>query len=294
MMKNIGFIGLGNMGSKMSINLAQKNFTVTGYDLEYTTSLMTELDNFGIVLTNDINNAIKDQDVVITMLPDGKALKNVILPNYKVANKGTVFIDSSTVDITTTKTIYDVLKNDNFDFLDAPVSGGVIGAKNATLTFMVGGSERTFKYCEPLFKVMGNKSILCGNSGSGQSIKLCNNMILAMTMYGLKETLNLAKSLNIDLQKLFDVVSTSSGSCWAVNNYFPVKNVGPNSPADNDFLPGFSTNLMVKDFSLAIEAAKQFNIDTKIGKEILERYEEIIKNGRGNLDFSYIVENNLN
>jgi len=293
-MKNIGFIGLGNMGSKMSINLAQKNFTVTGYDLEYTTSLMTELDNFGIVLTNDINNAIKDQDVVITMLPDGKALKNVILPNYKVANKGTVFIDSSTVDITTTKTIYDVLKNDNFDFLDAPVSGGVIGAKNATLTFMVGGSERTFKYCEPLFKVMGNKSILCGNSGSGQSIKLCNNMILAMTMYGLKETLNLAKSLNIDLQKLFDVVSTSSGSCWAVNNYFPVKNVGPNSPADNDFLPGFSTNLMVKDFSLAIEAAKQFNIDTKIGKEILERYEEIIKNGRGNLDFSYIVENNLN
>jgi len=293
-MKNIGFIGLGNMGSKMSINLAQKNFTVTGYDLEYTTSLMTELDNSGIVLTNDINNAIKDQDVVITMLPDGKALKNVILPNYKVANKGTVFIDSSTVDITTTKTIYDVLKNDNFDFLDAPVSGGVIGAKNATLTFMVGGSERTFKYCEPLFKVMGNKSILCGNSGSGQSIKLCNNMILAMTMYGLKETLNLAKSLNIDLQKLFDVVSTSSGSCWAVNNYFPVKNVGPNSPADNDFLPGFSTNLMVKDFSLAIEAAKQFNIDTKIGKEILERYEEIIKNGRGNLDFSYIVENNLN
>ncbi len=290
-MNNIGFIGLGNMGSKMSHNLVKNGYNVTGFDINVTKELEIKLNEDKIFLASNLEEAINDKNFVITMLPDGHALKQVILSNYKYADKKTVFIDSSTIDVKTTKEIYDVLENNDLDFLDAPVSGGVIGAKNATLTFMVGGKNNIYETCIPLFEAMGNKSVLCGENGSGQSIKLCNNMILAITMIGVGEALNIAQELNLDLQKFFEVVSTSSGSCWAVNNYFPIKNIGPNSPADSNFEGGFSTNLMVKDLSLAIQTAKDLNTEPFIGLNTLNIYKKMVEEGNGKLDFSSIVKN---
>lgn len=290
-MKNVGFIGLGNMGSRMSHNLVKSGYNVTGFDINITEKLKNELHKNKVSLCENIKEAVKDQNFVITMLPDGLALEKVILSNFKYADQGTVFIDSSTIDVETTKNIFNILDENNLDFVDAPVSGGVTGATNATLTFMAGGKEKIFQLCEPLFMAMGTKSILCGNNGSGQSVKLCNNMILAITMLGLGETLNIAKKLNLDLQKFFDVISTSSGSCWAVNNYFPVKNIGPQSPADLNFKPGFSTNLMVKDLTLAINTADEVKSKTSLGTNALAIYKKMVEEGKGNLDFSSIVEN---
>ena len=290
-MKNVGFIGLGNMGSKMSCNLVNNGFTVTGFDINITKELEIESNKNNVILANNLEETVKDKNFVITMLPDGSALKQVILPNFKYANKNTIFVDSSTIDVKTTKEIYDVLEKNSLNFLDAPVSGGVIGAKDATLTFMVGGKKKIYESCKPLFEAMGSKAVLCGENGSGQSIKLCNNMILAITMLGTGEALKIAEKLGLDLQKFFDVVSTSSGSCWAINNYFPVKNVGPKSPADYDFEAGFSTNLMVKDLSLAIQTGKDLNTEPFIGINALNLYKKMVNEGKGKLDFSSIVRN---
>jgi 3-hydroxyisobutyrate dehydrogenase len=290
-MKKIGFIGLGNMGSKMSVNLVKKGFKVTGYDIKLSENKIKELIDNNVFLSDNVEDAINNQNYVITMLPNGQILENVLIPNYKSATKGTIFIDSSTIDITTTKKIHDIISENNMHFLDAPVSGGVVGAINASLTFMVGGNENIFQVSKPLFEAMGSKAILCGENSNGQAVKMCNNMILAITMMGLGETINVAKKLNIDLQKLFDVVSTSSGACWALNNYCPVKDVGPESPADNNFNPGFSTNLMVKDLSLAINAAKELNMNVNIGNLVLDNYKRMIDEGKGDLDFSSIIQN---
>ena len=289
-MRNVGFIGLGNMGSKMSQNLVKAGFCVTGFDISISDNKKKELIHNNILIADDVQQAVKKQNFVITMLPDGSALENVLLPNLKYADKNTYFIDCSTVDLKTTKNIYDILAKNDLNFLDAPVSGGVVGAINSTLTFMVGGKEEVFNSCSSLFKAMGNKSILCGGNGAGQSIKMCNNMILAITMFGVGSSISIAKKLNIDLKKFYDVTSTSSASSWAINNYFPVKQIGPHSPSDNGFESGFSTNLMIKDLSLAISAAEQLGIKIDIGKDILNLYKKISNEGNGNLDFSYIVE----
>jgi 3-hydroxyisobutyrate dehydrogenase len=290
-MKKIGFIGLGKMGSKMSVNLVKNGFNVIGFDIELSKDTREELLNNNMVLSDNIEDAVKDKDFIITMLPNGQILESVLATNYKFASEDTIFIDSSTIDVKTTKKVYEIITKNNMHYLDAPVSGGVVGAINASLTFMVGGSEKIFELCKPLFQAMGNKAVLCGQNSDGQAVKMCNNMILAITMMGLSETLNIAKKMNIDLQKLFDVVSTSSGACWALNNYCPVSNIGPESPADNNFNPGFSTSLMVKDLSLAINAAEEINIDTILGNIVLNTYTKMVEQGKGDLDFSAVIKN---
>ena len=161
--------------------------------------------------------------------------------------------------------------------------------ENGTLTFMVGGDNETYKQIMPLFEVMGNKSILCGPAGSGQATKMCNNLLLAITMSGLGEAIKLANSQALDMEKFYQVLSTSTGSCWALNNYCPIKNIGPTSPADNNFKPGFSSELMLKDLSLALDAADHNNLNLYLGKKILGNYEKLVGNQKGHLDFSNII-----
>ena len=176
--------------------------------------------------------------------------------------------------------------------LDAPVSGGVGGAENGTLTFIVGGNEKAYNLMLPLFEVMGKKSVLCGPASSGQAAKACNNMLLATTMIGVGEAFNLGENLGLDLKKLFDVLSTSTGNCWAINTYCPIEGVGPNSPADNNFQPGFSVNLMLKDLTIALKAIKDTNTLAPFGAKSQENFKRMVDDKKGELDFSAIVNFN--
>ena len=176
--------------------------------------------------------------------------------------------------------------------LDAPVSGGVGGAENGTLTFMVGGSQKAYNIMLPLFDIMGNKSVLCGSSSTGQVAKACNNMLLAITMIGVGEAFNLGNNLGLEASKLFEILSTSSGSCWAINSYCPIEGVGPKSPADNNFIPGFSSNLMLKDLSIALKALDHTGTSAPFGRKAQENFKKMIENNQGNLDFSAITKFN--
>ena len=258
-MKNIGIIGLGNMGLEMAKNLVKSNFVVSGYDTN--PKILETLTKYGISAKNSLENLTENNELILTMLPNGQIVKEVWLEIFEFIDKNTLLIDCSTIDVKTTKFLNAEATKLNIETLDAPVSGGTIGAKNATLTFMVGGKKEVFESVLPVFESMGSRSVLCGPSGSGQGVKMCNNLLLAITMKGVSESFNLAKKLNLDNEALFDVISTSSGSCWAVNNYCPIPRIGPNSPADNDFKPGFSVNLMHKDLSLALEAANDVNLN---------------------------------
>lgn len=287
-MKNIGFFGLGNMGSRMVKNLLNANYNVYGFDVEE--SLIDTLLETGLKKSESPKRIFESSDLIITMLPDGMAVEKVFEDNINNLKPNTIFIDCSTIDVNSAVKLNVKSKNNNVHFLDAPVSGGTIGAENASLTFMVGGDKNAYNKILPILNVMGSKVVYCGNTGSGQATKLCNNMLLAITMIGVSEALNLAKNLNLNLNTLFDVLSTATGSCWALNNYCPVPNVGPKSPADNGFLPGFSAKLMSKDLKLAINAAKNSGSIVKFGEQAEQLYLKMSQGDNGNRDFSYIIE----
>ena len=287
-MKKIGFIGLGNMGTEMAINLSKAGYNITGYDINE--KFVDKLKPFGIKKALDLKIIAEDNDIIITMLPNGKIVEQIYDSIINICNKNTLLVDCSTIDVNTAKSLHKKTSKLNISCLDAPVSGGTIGAKNATLTFMVGGEKDTYENMRPLFEAMGSKSVLCGSAGSGQGIKICNNLLLAITMRGVSESFNLAKKLDLNQQSLFDVVSTSSGYCWAVNNYCPIPGIGPNSPADNNFQAGFSVNLMHKDLSLALEAASGCNSNIDFGKLSIDLYKKMIDANKGDLDFSAIIE----
>ncbi len=286
-MKTIGFIGLGNMGKGMSINLAKEKINVVGYDINHKT--YEKLKSHNIELTNSLETLMKKSDIIITMLPDGKAVKKVWSEAIAFSTPGKYFIDCSTIDVKTSKSVQMQAKEKGLLTLDAPVSGGVIGADQATLTFMVGGTSNTYNEMKFLFEIMGKNSILCGEEGSGQSAKICNNMLLASTMIAVGESFNLEKKLGLDLNKLFEVISTSTGSCWAVNSYCPIKGIGPNSPADKDYEGGFATALMYKDLGLAVDAAAETKSNINYGIQTYEKYKQVTKSNKGNLDFSNII-----
>lgn len=287
-MKNISFIGLGNMGFEMAINLSKSGYNVTGFDIHQEKYKQLEAKNIKCV--SSIVETLNNPDVIISMLPDGKSVKDVWSQIINLLNNNPLAIDCSTIDIESSLFFHDLTNKHNVQSLDAPVSGGVIGARNGSLTFMVGGNQNDYNKAKELFDVMGNKSVLCGSATSGQAIKICNNMLLAVTMVGVSESFNLAENLNVDIQKLFDVISTSSGSCWAVNNYCPVKGVGPITPADKDFQPGFMSKLMHKDLSLAIDASKNSHTNIDFTKQTFEIFSKIISDQNGEKDFSYIKE----
>ena len=289
-MLKIGFIGLGNMGAKMATNLLKANYEVMGYDINE--GFIDKLLPKGIKKAFSLNDIPKDSDIIITMLPNGEIVETVydsIINNF---TKNTLFTDCSTIDVNKAKDLHKKCSKNDLLSLDAPVSGGIGGAEAGSLTFMVGGSNDAYKKMLPLFQVMGNKSVLCGPPSSGQATKACNNMLLATTMIGVGETLSLGNNLGLDPKKLFEILSTSTGSCWAVNNYFPIEGIGPKSPADNNFEPGFSGNLMLKDLTIALKAIKETNTSAPFGTKSQENFKRMVDHNRGKLDFSAIVNFN--
>ncbi len=278
----IGFVGLGNMGAPMAQNLIRAGHEVTGFDVA-----KVEID--GLDMAADIPSLATDKDVVLTMLPNGDILRAVadeIIPN---AAQGTCLLDCSTVDVASSREVAAKAEHAGLLAVDAPVSGGIGGAQAGTLTFMAGGTEIAFTKVAPLFDIMGQKAVHCGEAGAGQAAKICNNMILGITMIGTCEAFALAEKLGLDQQKLFDVVSTSSGYSWTTNVYCPVPGVGPKSPADNDYEPGFAAELMLKDLKLSQQAAEDANAPTRMGQLATELYESFVSaDGKGR-DFSAML-----
>lgn len=279
----IGFIGLGNMGAPMARNLASAGHDVAGYDLQ-----MSCPD--GVQPAASAAEAAKDKDVVVTMLPHSAALVAVADEIIPVMTAGSCLLDCSTIDVETSRQVADKALAAGLHAADAPVSGGVGGADAGTLTFMVGGSEAAFLLAAPLFDIMGQKAVHCGDNGAGQAAKICNNMILAVTMIGTCEAFVLADRLGLSREKLFDVVSTSSGYSWVMNAYCPAPGIGPKSPADNDYQPGFSADLMLKDLRLSQQAAALVDADTPMGAAATQLYQQFVEEeAGGGLDFSAML-----
>ena len=279
----IGFIGLGNMGGPMAANLAASGHDVTGFDVA---PAQVE----GVSMVSTAQDAASGRDVVITMLPDGAILRQVAAEIIPSMAAGCGFIDCSTVDVDSARAVAADADAAGLLPVDAPVSGGVGGAVAGTLTFMAGGAPAAFALAEPLFGIMGQKAVHCGDSGAGQSAKICNNMILGATMIVTCEAFALADRLGLDRQKMFDVVSTSSGYSWTMNAYCPAPGVGPQSPSDNDYLPGFAAELMLKDLRLSQQAADSVDADTPLGAAAAALYAQFVEDedGRGR-DFSAML-----
>ena len=279
----IGFIGLGNMGAPMARNLASAGHDVAGYDPQ-----MSCPD--GVQPAASAAEAAKDKDVVVTMLPHSAALVAVADEIIPVMKAGSCLLDCSTIDVETSRRVADKALAAGLHAADAPVSGGVGGADAGTLTFMVGGSEAAFSLALPLFNIMGQKAVHCGDNGAGQAAKICNNMILAVTMIGTCEAFVLADRLGLSREKLFDVVSTSSGYSWVMNAYCPAPGIGPKSPADNDYQPGFSADLMLKDLRLSQQAAALVDADTPMGAAATQLYQQFVEQeAGGGMDFSAML-----
>ncbi|TQM94111.1 3-hydroxyisobutyrate dehydrogenase [Roseinatronobacter monicus] len=279
----IGFIGLGNMGAPMAANLARAGHEVTGFDLA---APCPE----DVNKAQDADDAVRGADVVITMLPNGAILRDVAAQVIPAMQSGAVLCDCSTVDVESARAVAQMALAAGLGALDAPVSGGVGGAGAGTLTFMVGGSDSAFATVLPLFEIMGQKAVHCGAAGAGQAAKICNNMILGATMAVTCEAFALADKLGLDRARMFDVVSTSSGYSWSMNAYCPAPGIGPQSPADNDYRPGFAAELMLKDLRLSQQAADAVDADTPMGARATELYTDFVENedGRGR-DFSALL-----
>ena len=286
-MSKIGFIGLGNMGLPMA-----KNLVGAGHDCQVFDTVPAQLDKAGeagMKTCLTAAQAAQDADLIITMLPNGEIMLKVFEQIVPAAKKGATLIDCSTVDVASSKKAHEMATDVGLGCVDAPVSGGVGGAEAGSLTFMVGGEKAAVEAAAPLFDIMGGKYVHCGAGGAGQSAKICNNMLLGISMIGAGEAFALAEKLGLDQQALFDVISTSSGFCWSVNNYCPVPGVGPQSPADNDYKPGFAGALMLKDLKLSQQAADETGAATPMGKRATDFYENFVDEGFGDTDFSGVI-----
>ncbi|WP_024585960.1 3-hydroxyisobutyrate dehydrogenase [Aliihoeflea sp. 2WW] len=286
-MTTIAFIGLGNMGNPMAANLVKAGHKVTGFDL-VEANLETARAN-GAAVAASAREAISGAEVVITMLPAGKHVVSVYEDIVPAAAKGTLFIDSSTIDVDSARKAHKIAADAGMLSVDAPVSGGVGGAEAGTLTFMAGGSADAFAKAAPVLKPMAGKVVNCGDAGAGQAAKICNNMILGISMIGVGEAFVLAEKLGLSHQALYDVASTSSGQCWSLTTYCPVPGPVPNSPANRDYKPGFAAALMLKDLKLAQEAAQNAGAVTPLGAEATQLYALFNAMGQGGTDFSGII-----
>jgi 3-hydroxyisobutyrate dehydrogenase len=278
----IAFIGLGNMGAPMARNLVKAGHQVTGFDPVAAPE--------GIALAQSAADAARGAEMTITMLPNGPVLRSVADEVIPALPKGALFLDCSTVDVATARAVAEQAQAAGHPALDAPVSGGIGGAEAGTLTFMVGGPDDAFAAALPLFNAMGKKAVHCGPAGNGQAAKICNNMILGVTMIATCEAFALAEKLGLEAGALYDVVSTSSGQSWSTTAYCPVPGVGPKSPADNDYRPGFAADLMLKDLRLAQMAAQEADADTPTGALATELYRRFVEDedGKGR-DFSAML-----
>jgi 3-hydroxyisobutyrate dehydrogenase len=287
-MTKIGFIGLGNMGGPMAANLCKAQHQLTAFDLS--DAAVAAAVEKGAHRARSAAEAVKEAEIVVTMLPAGKHVREVyekdVLPN---ARKGTLLIDCSTIDVESARHVASLAQKGGYEMIDAPVSGGVGGATAGTLTFMVGGPEASFAKARPILEKMGKNIVHAGGSGNGQAAKICNNMILGISMIAVSEGFMLAKRLGLDAQKLFDVASTASGQCWSLTNYCPVPGPVPTSPANRDYQPGFTAAMMLKDLMLAQQAASAAGATTPLGAEAAQLFSLFVNSGHGAKDFSGII-----
>ena len=288
-MAKIAFIGLGHMGGGMAPNLAKAGHEVRAFDL--VPEAVQHATEGGCTAAGSAAEAVKDADVVITMLPAAQHVKavfeNDVAPN---ATRGALLIDCSTIDVASARSVGEAMTAQGFEFVDAPVSGGIAAAAGGTLTFMVGGTDAAFAKAQPFLDPMAKAVIHAGQLGAGQAAKICNNMILGATMAATCEAFALAKKLGLDLQTFYDISSKASGQSWSMTIYCPVPGVGPETPADHDYEGGFAAALMLKDLKLAMDAAKSAGAYTPMGGEAEELYQRFVDRGGGSKDFSGIIK----
>ncbi len=286
-MLKIGFIGLGHMGGPMAANLVKAGHQVRGFDL--VPEAVARARKAGAEPVTSAREAVQGTEIVITMLPAGKHVVAVYEDVLDAAEPGALLIDASTVDVESARKAHGLAEAHGFDSVDAPVSGGVAGAEGATLTFMAGGTHGTVARARPVLEAMGKRIVHCGGPGAGQAAKICNNMILGISMIGISEAFVLAEKLGLSHQALFDVASTSSGQCWALVNHCPVPGPVPGSAANRDYRPGFATALMLKDLTLSQAAAREAGAATPLGHAAQALYERFAAAGNADLDYSAIV-----
>ena len=286
----IAFIGVGNMGNPMAENLLKSGKKITVFDVSK--EMMEKAKKKGLNISESIESLInKEVSIVITMLPEGKHSKEIYLGDNGIINKVSkdcLLIDCSTIDIETSKEIGKAADNQNIMMIDAPVSGGVMGAQKATLNIMVGGSKEAFDKALPVLKILGKNIYHAGEIGSGNGAKICNNMALGIAMIAASESLMLAKRLNIDIKKVHEIMRNASGNSWPISVYPPLPGLIDGTPSNNNYRPGFSAGMMNKDLKLAYECAKSVNAETPLGKMALEIYDQFCKEGNDTKDFSAI------
>ena len=287
-MATIAFIGLGNMGGPMAANLVKAGHKVVAFDLVEASRNQAKAD--GAAIADSSAGAVKGADVVVTMLPAGKHVLGVWNEILPAMTTGALVIDSSTIDVESARAAHALAAKHGLLSVDAPVSGGTGGAKGATLTFMCGGEENAFAAAKPVLENMGKKIVHCGGAGAGQAAKICNNMILGISMIAVSEAFALGEKLGLSHQALFDIASTSSGQCWSLTTYCPVPGPVPTSPANNDYKPGFASALMLKDLLLAKAAARSVHASVPLGVRAASIYKSYDDAGNGGKDFSGIVE----
>ncbi|RDV01363.1 3-hydroxyisobutyrate dehydrogenase [Undibacter mobilis] len=289
-MARIAFIGLGNMGLPMAVNLIRAGHQVEGVDVN--PASVAKLKEAGAAPVEFAHVAAARADVVITMLPAGKHVRDVYLGANGIiaaANPGTLLIDCSTIDVDTARAVAAEAEAKGLFMVDAPVSGGVGGASAGTLTFMVGGTAQAFQRAEPILQKMGKTIVHAGGAGTGQAAKICNNMILGISMIAVSEAFVMAEKLGLDHQKLFDISSKSSGQCWSLTTYCPVPGPVPTSPANRNYEPGFTVAMMLKDLRLAQEAARAVGANAEMGAKAERLYSAYADSGEETRDFSGIV-----
>lgn len=287
-MANVAFIGLGNMGGPMAQNLLKAGHALAVFDLS--PAACDAARAAGAAVAADAAAAVRDADCVVTMLPAGAHVRDIYLGSvFGAARAGAVFIDCSTIDVSTAREVIAAAEDKGFLMVDAPVSGGVAAAAAGTLTFMVGGGDRAFAAAKPFLEPMGKVIVHAGAAGNGQVAKVCNNMLLGISMIGTCEAFKLAERLGLDAQVLFDISSKASGQCWSMTSYCPVPGPVPSSPANRDYKPGFAAAMMLKDLKLSQDAAAAAGMETPIGRAAAALYEKFVKDGNGNVDFSGII-----
>lgn len=286
-MSTIAFLGLGHMGGPMAANLVTAGHVVRGFDP--VPAACEHAAGEGVVICGSAAEAVASAEVVISMLPSGQHLLDLYAEILPAVGASTLLIDCSTVDVADARAAEEQSVAAGHRMVDAPVSGGVVGASAATLTFMVGGAEENFAAAEPVLAAMGKKIVHCGGPGAGQAAKICNNMILGISMIAVSEAFVLAEALGLSAQALYDVSSTASGSCWALNTNCPVPGPVPASPANRDYEPGFAVALMAKDLGLAANALKEHGVAAELGLRAAERYANLRDSGHAGKDFSDVI-----
>ena len=290
-MKRIAFIGLGNMGTPMSISLARAGYEVHGYDI--ISKKIDRVAQAGVIKEKSCADAARNADIVFTMLPTGKEVREVLVDSDKVldfVNPETVIVDTSTTDLISTEYIHKEAAARDLALIDSPVSGGMSGAQKATLTFMAGGDKAAIDKAEPVFLSMGKKLVRAGGASAGQAVKACNNMLLGISMIGVCEAIALGEAASVNHKVLFDVISSSTGSCWSMNVNCPMPGMVDTAPSNNGYIPGFTASLMLKDLTLAQEAAQKTGAVAQMGEQARQLYEQFCSNSDGEKDFSAMLQ----